>query len=885
MLTPVIKRAVIVLAGLLAAGILLLAYLLTTFNPNDYKSEIIALVQAKKQRTLVIKGDITLNFWPKIGANLGEISLSERNAPARFAAIKSAKVALALLPLLQKKLVVDTVYLDGAEINVTQYQDGHFNFDDLLSDEKDEPSKLVEFDVQGVNITNAQLSFSNEATGGKYRLNQLALKTGQIAVKSPFNLALSFHMAANQSLMDAQASVKANVMADPEAQHFVVKALDAALKGNFLDGKDVLLAVAGDLDVNTANSAFAVSGFKLSMQGDFAGNKREVSVQAPAITINPRLVSSEKVLLALKQQNAQGDVQLDLALDALKGNQQVVESHGITADLKLITGARKVVGHFSSPIKANLVDKVFDVPSLAGKFDIQDPELPSNAMAGEFKLGVNANLKQEKVNTVFTLLLAETKLNGDAHVDGFSKPHIGFSVNADMLDLNALLGKNSNTVVTETKVIKDKKADNAADFSALKTLFIEGSVNIGKILYAPYTLTALKFGIKADGQKLALDGLNVKLDDTTIQGNVGISQFSKPLYNFDLNIDKVDINRYLPQQSAAASANTTEQSADSSADMVVDLSPLKALNAQGNIRIGWLKYGKTEAKNLTIGLQSQGGVAQINPLHVDVYQGTIRGAMTLDGRAVPAVKIRQTMQNIAVEPLLADTVHNGMLSGKGTLSLDLMAQGGKMSALKKSLSGNIDLKMTDGAVNGLDIAGVIREAKATLNVLKKQDYRADLSKKTDFSELTASFQIKNGVAYNEDLTMKAPLFRLSRGESKGTIDIGKETMDYLARPTLVNSLKGQGGKEAAQLASIGIPIKLTGTFSAPNFNIDMAALGQALAKSVALNALTDKLGGKAGLVSNVLGTQSGGDTTEKPEANSKPADMLKQKALKNLLKF
>jgi len=890
------KKIAFGIAALLAVLLLVVVYLAVTFNPNDYKPTVIQLVKDKKQRTLDIKGDIKLSFWPKIGADLGEITLSEHQSDKQFAAIKSAKVALAVLPLLKKQIVVDTVYLDGAQVNVIQHADGSFNFDDLLSKEEEE-SQQINFDVQGVKITNTQASFSNEGTGAKYSVDQFNLTTGQVALKKPFDVATDFHLVANQPAVDAKAAIKANIMADPEGKHFVVKGLDAELKGALLDGQDVTVTAQGSVDVDAAKTALDVSGLKLAMQGDFKGTQRDVSVQAPALKVNPTFISSDKVLLSLKQKDANGDVDLAVVLAELKGNQQAVESKGITADVNVNAGARKVEGHFASPVKANLADLIFEVPALAGKFDIKDPALPNGAMQGQFKLAAHANVKQEQVKTTFDLSLAETKLNGDVSVAGFSTPHIGFKLHADTLNLNALLGNaggKKEAAAASTKA--SSKADKPADLSALKTLFLDGSINIGKILYSPYTLSGLNVGIKADGQKLALQGLDVKLDDTRIQGNVGVSQFSKPLYTFDLNIDKLDLNRYLPAAEAKAGDDKPAEKTADKGEQPIDLSALKALNAQGNIRVGWLKYGKTEAKNLNIGLKAQDGLASLDPLNVDVYQGTVRGAVRLDARATPAVAIQQSLQNIAVGPLLVDTINNDMLSGNGNLNLNVTAQGNTVTALKKSLGGSVDLRMAEGAVKGFDLAGAIRDAKGKLNVLKGQSNAdADKGKKTDFSELTATFNIKNGVAHNDDLAMKAPVFRLTKGESKGDIDIGKEQLNYVAKPTLVNSLKGQGGKDAEQLGSVGIPVKISGTFAAPKFGIDMAALGQALAKSVALDALTEKLGGsKADALKGLLNGKSSsdsasGDATKSESGTAtepaKPADQLKQKALEKLLNF
>ena len=108
-----LKYALFGLGGIILLLIAIVAVVAATFDPNDYKPLIVKLVQEKKQRTLNIQGDIELAFWPKIGADLGKITLSERNSEEQFASVDGLKVSLALLPLLKKELVVDTIYVDG----------------------------------------------------------------------------------------------------------------------------------------------------------------------------------------------------------------------------------------------------------------------------------------------------------------------------------------------------------------------------------------------------------------------------------------------------------------------------------------------------------------------------------------------------------------------------------------------------------------------------------------------------------------------------------------------------------------------------------------------------------------------------------------------------
>jgi AsmA protein len=183
----ILKYSAFTLAGILGLLILGVAILAATFNPNDYKQQIIDIVKAKKERTLKLDGDISLSFWPGIGANLGKVSLSEHKGDKEFAALNSVKVSLALLPLLKKQLIVDTIYIDGARANIVRYKDGTTNLDDLLSKDEEE-SETIKFDIDGIIITDSAASFSDEKTGGKYAINKFNLKTGHVALAQPVDV-------------------------------------------------------------------------------------------------------------------------------------------------------------------------------------------------------------------------------------------------------------------------------------------------------------------------------------------------------------------------------------------------------------------------------------------------------------------------------------------------------------------------------------------------------------------------------------------------------------------------------------------------------------------------------------------------------------------------
>jgi len=946
-----LKYSLFGLGGLIALVLIAVAVVTVTFNPNDYKPQIVKLVKEKKQRTLHIEGDIKLAFWPKLGADLGKVSISEHNSDKEFAAMDGAKVFLAIMPLLKKKLVVDTIRVDGVRANIVRYKDGTTNFDDLLSKEE---SQDIKFDIDGVMVSNAAVNLTDEVTNRHYKLDKVTLKTGHIAKGEPIDIDTQLHVVGDNPKIDADLQLKGKLLADTENKRFLAINLDAALQGVVDKFSGLDLKIAGDLEARPEASEFLVDGLKLAAKGNLAGQLLDITLEAPKLIAQKDEVSGKEARLNFTCTQDGDTMTVKLVIEDIRGSPKAFQSSGVSGEISGKQGARSLAGKFSSPFTGNLETLVFDLPKLAGNVDIKDPALPNGAAKVAFNLNTHVDAKQEKASVTMNANIDGSNVKGDVAVAGFKQSNVKFNLTADKLDLNKLLGTQKN--------VKSEKS-KPADLSALKTVLAQGSINIGTLLYDKYRVSNLAASIKADGKALTVSPLSAKVDDSQIKGSVGISQFDKPLYTFDLDIDRVDADRYLAKDADAkdsgAKANDkpvdlsalkalnangslrigslkygkiqssnikidlkadgqkleanpfsakvddsnvnasfgvsrfdapiytfkvdvdkldadryiTKSESKSSGDTPLDLSLLKTLNASGEAKLGWLKLANVKTSNIKVALKAEGGQVALSPFAADLYQGTMNGSLNVDARSTPAIIFKQDMKNVAVGPLLIDAINNDMLDGKGTVKIDVKTQGATVGALKKGLNGNAALNLADGAIKGIDIAGSIRELKSKLNVLKQQsNVGADQRKRTEFSEMTATFKINNGVAHNDDLSIKAPLFRIS---GSGDIDIGNETINYLAKPTIVKSLKGQGGAELDALSGITIPIKVTGTFSAPKYGMDFAAIGVALAKS----QLLEKVGGEKGSAVGKLldGDKAGalegllGGKKDVPEAAPTPA--------------
>ena len=339
-----------------------------------------------------------------------------------------------------------------------------------------------------------------------------------------------------------------------------------------------------------------------------------------------------------------------------------------------------------------------------------------------------------------------------------------------------------------------------------------------------------------------------KFDDSTVNGRAGLMKFASPAYTFDLNVDRLDVDRYMQKTAdgkVAPSGSPQGPSGEQRApqgqpgDQPIDLSPLKTLNANGSLRFGTLKVSNVKTSNVRLDIKAAGGRLDINPLTANLYQGSLAGAMSINAASTPAFAVQQKLTGVDLGPLLHDLAEKDLLEGKGTVALDVAAQGQSVAAIKKALSGTASLRVTDGALKGINIAGSIRSAKAKLGVLRgEQVQQANKNEKTDFSELSATFAIKGGVAHNNDLSMKSPLLRVG---GEGQINIGHDTIDYLFKASVVGTTKGQGGRELADLQGVTVPVRVSGALDAPSYKLDFAALATDAAKQKVESAVRDQL--------------------------------------------
>ncbi len=334
-----------------------------------------------------------------------------------------------------------------------------------------------------------------------------------------------------------------------------------------------------------------------------------------------------------------------------------------------------------------------------------------------------------------------------------------------------------------------------------------------------------------DKQSVALSNLVLGADDALLSGSGAVRLGAVPKVDFDLKGEKLDLDAWLGQSAkaapaaamsgAAASAGAPAQTAAQALSTAEpDLTALKSVDLAGRLQLGSLRLKGLDLSVVDLQLALAGGQLTLKQFSAGVAGGKVTASGVLDARQQPArYQVHKRVQGVDVRPLLQTLAQTDLLEGKGDLEVQVQGSGLSEQALRSRMQGKVNLKLSDGALHGINLAEMIREARATLTG-KGADQVKEV-RKTDFSALTASFQIANGIARSDDIQLFAPALRV---KGQGQTALVPETLDFLFLTSVVESSKGQGGKTVDELKDITIPVRIGGHWQAPSYKLDVKEL-------------------------------------------------------------
>lgn len=331
---------------------------------------------------------------------------------------------------------------------------------------------------------------------------------------------------------------------------------------------------------------------------------------------------------------------------------------------------------------------------------------------------------------------------------------------------------------------------------------------------------ALRF---ADGV-LRVDPLRASLDDSTLTGWAEVRDFAGPNAAFDLELDGIDVDRYLPppaegeDEGQSEPAGTPGGAAAAGAELI-PVEILRPLVLDGEIRVGEITVSGARLSTLSASITADDGRLRVHPLTASLYEGSYQGDLRIDATDEPAVvDVNERLSGIQAGPLLGDLAGFDRLLGQGDFSLQATTRAGTVDQLLETLNGEASFRFADGQIRGINIARTLRTAMARL---QGDDAAGDAEEtpSTDFTQLDGSVRIEGGVVRSDNLALDSPLLRI-RGS--GDANLVRQELDYELTVNVVGSLEGQGGASLEELRGIPIPLRIRGPLTAPEIGVDIA---------------------------------------------------------------
>ncbi|MDX1406220.1 MAG: AsmA-like C-terminal region-containing protein, partial [Woeseiaceae bacterium] len=425
------------------------------------------------------------------------------------------------------------------------------------------------------------------------------------------------------------------------------------------------------------------------------------------------------------------------------------------------------------------------------------------------------------------------------------------------------------------------KADlSVAEFSLVEVLQLLG-------IEPPATadakaLSRIAFNARATvtDKQVSFESMSLDLDDSTMVGMLALPLTEDGAIRFDLNIGSINLDGYMAPPDAAGAARD-EESPD---DFELPVEAIRSLNANGSLKIGRAMLSGLEFTNLELGLRNQDGRLRLHPLAAELYDGSYNGDVRIDAaRDVPSISVNEKLDGVNLNSLAKSMFGQSNVTGKVNATVVLEGAGRNLSTIRQDLDGRLSLELVDGAWEGTDIWHQLRTARAMFR--QETPPQPVLPARTEFTSVSATGIVTDGIFENNDLKVLLPFLRL---QGKGFVDLPAGNVDYSVEARVLDKpelMAGVTREELDDFTKTVVPVRISGPLSSPSIRPDIEAVFRQQVEG-AIEEQKQEL--KNRLFKDLLGgdeaapAEQPADQTEEAEEEDLE-DQLKKKLLKDLI--
>ena len=147
--------------------------------------------------------------------------------------------------------------------------------------------------------------------------------------------------------------------------------------------------------------------------------------------------------------------------------------------------------------------------------------------------------------------------------------------------------------------------------------------------------------------KIEIKQLTMALDQTNLNGDFSVVNFSRPAIKFGIDIDQINVDRYLPP--AADDQNRKPLTPETAAGAAVQLpvETLQTLNVLGKLSIGKLTISNVKLRNVKLKLKANDGKIRLDPIAANLYRGSYSGNIRINANGkLPKLVINSAIKGV-----------------------------------------------------------------------------------------------------------------------------------------------------------------------------------------------------------------------------------------------
>ena len=330
-----------------------------------------------------------------------------------------------------------------------------------------------------------------------------------------------------------------------------------------------------------------------------------------------------------------------------------------------------------------------------------------------------------------------------------------------------------------------------------------------------------------DTKQAKLSDVTLALDDTKITGNFALTGFDNPSYGFALNIDRVDVDRYLPPK-----AKDAKQGQATAGD--IELPANNTMRLDGNVNVGDLRLAGLQFANVGTRIVLGSGNAELQNARAHLYGGDFAGSLKVHAAGdKPGLALSGKATGLQLEPLIrALTNQPPNFTGNGSFDLDLAGNGRTVIENVRTAGGKVAFEIGNGTIRGFNVGATLCQAYNLTQGAAAPP--GGQPKQTDYQVIKGSAAVASGVAQSNDLLARAPFMDVT---GHGSLKLVEQNLDYELEAKLTKPVPLQNCQTMQNLVGDSIPLKIKGTVTDPSVTPDFSKILKAKAKE----KLGDKL--------------------------------------------